>query len=340
MEGYSTITVDKAVKIDNAIFVDVRSPVEYIAGSIPGAVNIPLFSDVERAVVGTVYKTIGPDKAKQQGLEFVSSKLPDMVAQFRALESQCQNLIVYCWRGGMRSQALVSVLGLMGIKAFQLVGGYKAYRRYVLESLLNFPLTAEIVVICGSTGAGKTKLLDILGKRGLPVINLERIANHRGSIFGHIGLGSPTTAKNFDALLLSRLCQLKDSPYIIVECESRRVGNAFLPDVIYNAMQCGKKALLKTSLEIRIDRLIEDYSALNKETELDIRESIKSLTRKLGHRKIDMLLNLYSAGAIREVTKILLTDYYDPLYGYEHSSPGDYDIILDGDDLEGAAEGG
>lgn len=335
---YNIIDVAKAVTLEKTVFIDVRSPSEYAGGHILNAINIPVFDDEERAQVGTLYRQVSVDDAKQLGLSFASSKLPAIVEQVRQLTQAGQEVIIYCWRGGMRSKSIVSVLDMMGIAAAQLRGGYKAYRQYVLDSLKQFAVQPRIVVLCGSTGTGKTILLQQLANRNIPVIDLEQLANHRGSVFGQIGLGQPATAQNFDAMLLHQLAALNDRPYIVVECESKRIGNVYLPDCLYMAMQQGKKILVSSSLDIRVERLIAEYLDVYHDNAEAIIASISSLRRRLGNKNTDHLLAQFTAGQIEPVVKTLLVEYYDPMYGYEKSNSTDYDLSVSTDNTEQAIE--
>ncbi len=330
-----TITLSDALKLKKPIFVDMRAPAEYADGHIPGAVNIPLLDDDERRIVGTIYKKDGPEEAKQHGLGMVSGKLPELVSQIRDLHRSGRTAVVYCWRGGMRSKSVVSVLELMGIPAFQLLGGYKVYRRYVLDELAAFALRPQVVTLCGSTGVGKTTLLKLLADRGAAVIDLEQLANHRGSAFGQVGLGRPATAQNFDALLLIELRRLNDSPYILVECESKRIGNVYIPEVLFAAMKRGPRILAHASLETRVARLMEEYLA--NYTADEIRDSLATLSKRLGTAKTDKLLAAFAAGEVATVVRQLLVDYYDPLYGYETAKDDEFAYRFDAENLSQAA---
>lgn len=327
------INLDDALKLVDPIYIDMRSPSEYNLGHIPGAINIPLLTDDERVEVGTLYKQVGPEEAKHLGLSIVSTKLPELVRHVRDLHKTGRAVIIYCWRGGMRSKSLVSVLEIMGIPAYQLLGGYKNYRQYVLQRLREFVLKPQIVVLCGSTGVGKTTLLSLLAKQDAPIIDLEKLANHRGSAFGHIGIGTPATAQNFDAAILSTLASLNDKPYIIVECESKRIGNVYIPDVLFEGMKKGKKILATASVDNRISRLIKEYTDVYTKNYGAIISSINTLERKIGLKRTQTLTAQMEACQLDEVVRSLLIDYYDPLYGYEKANTATYDFVVCADDL-------
>lgn len=335
---HKTILIDDALKVDHPLYIDMRSPSEFRTGHVPGAINIPLFDDNERAEVGTIYKNVGVEEAKMRGLAIASTKLPQIVSQIRQVNRQGSTVIIYCWRGGMRSRSVVTILELLGSSVYQLIGGYKAYRRHVLDRLQEFILKPRIVVICGSTGVGKTSMLKMLDARGIPIIDLEKLANHRGSAFGQVGLGLPETAQNFDAKLLQQLEMLNHQPYIVVECESKRVGNVYLPEVLYEAMQKGIKVLAHASVETRISRLIDEYTGLYNSNYEAIIASLRLLSKRLGTKKTEVLIDAFSNGRISEVVHTLLVDYYDPLYGYEKSDPAVYDFIVDAENLEQAVD--
>ena len=331
---HKTILIEEAQKLSQPIYIDMRSPVEFSIGHIPGAINIPIFSNEERAEVGILYKNLGEEQAKDVGLAIASRKLPDFVTQIRNLYKIGHPVIIYCWRGGMRSKSIVSVLNFMGIPVFQLLGGYKTYRRYVLDSLLKFTINPKIIVLCGSTGVGKTSLLQLLAEKNVPIIDLEKLANHRGSVFGQVGLGKSTTAHFFDASILMKLNNLNKQPYIIVECESKRIGNVYLPDCLYQAMQTGTRILVNTDIEIRISRLIDEYTNLAEANTNEIITSLKALNKRFGTKKINKLLSDFDSGKIRNVVRTLLVDYYDPLYGYEKLDQNKYKLTVNCDDLE------
>ncbi len=334
---HNVIALEDALKLDNPIFIDMRSPSEFANGAIPGAVNLPLLDDAERGEVGTIYKMTGPDAAKQQGLALVSAKLPALVGSIRERFQSGRTVVVYCWRGGMRSKSVVGILDIMGIPAYQLSGGYKNYRRYVLDTLAAFDVKPPVYTLCGSTGVGKTTLLTLLAERGAPVIDLEKLANHRGSVFGGVGLGSPATAHNFDARLLQELARLNDAPYILVECESKRIGSVYIPDALFAAMNNGPKILAYADVETRVTRLIEEYVDIYNHRQDELRASILALRKRLGGARTQRLAAAFDAGEIREVVRTLLIDYYDPLYGYETADAEIYAYTVEARELPAAA---
>lgn len=334
-----TITLENIADTSQTILIDVRSEAEFLKGHIPNSIHIPLLADFEREEVGKIYKTIGSEAAKARGLELTAVKLPEIVQEIKNLLKPGYNkAVVYCWRGGLRSKTVVTILELMSVNAFQLIGGYKAYRAQVLEQLTNFQLKPQIVVLCGSTGVGKTELLENLAQKGVPIINLEALAKHRGSVFGHIGLGRTETAQNFDSLILEKLQKLNDCAYIIVECESKRIGNIYIPDVLHNAMKAGIKILLSSNIETRITRLISEYTKLDKENYEAAIICINILEKRIGRTKAQNMLSDLKAGKIRDVVRSLLIEYYDPLYGYENSSRQNYNFHVIAEDILTAEE--
>lgn len=332
-----TISLEKALRLTKSAWIDVRSPIEFAGGHIPGAVNIPLFSDNERAEVGIIYKNAGQLDAKNRGLSIVSPKLPAMIDQVRKVVPKDGNIIVYCWRGGMRSQSIVRILDMMNVPVYQLVGGYKAYRKHVLNSFeqMHFP---SPIIVCGSTGVGKTLLLNLLADDGFPSIDLEKLANHRGSVFGQVGLGSSTTTPNFEAELLGKLQSFPNAPYVLVECESKKIGKAYIPDLFFRAMQSGKRILVEASIEKRVHRLKLEYLDLTDANRQEIIASLQSLSNRLGKKKTANLIDAFSSNKVEEVITTLLLDYYDPLYGYHKADKMKFDFVVNADDLNDAAE--
>jgi len=300
-----TITVKEALD-GEYVFVDVRTPKEFEESTIPGSINIPLFSDEERGIVGRLFTKVGQEEAIEKGYEFVQKRLPKLLEEIR----KCGNgkMIIFCWRGGMRSKSLTMLLESLGFDVKQLEGGYKEYRKHVINKLEDYKIKARLIVLYGLTGSGKTKMLEQFRNS----LNLEGLAQHRSSMFGDIGL-KPRSQKMFESLLLKRLEELKDEKYIITEGESRKIGNVIIPESVFREMQKGIKVKVEASMECRIKNLMECYS--NKE-DGKIREKIKLLSKSIGKKKTEGILDFFDNKKFEEVARMLLEEYYDPLYAH------------------------
>jgi tRNA 2-selenouridine synthase len=313
------ITVDELVRSDNYVPVDVRSPIEHEEASIPGSVNIPLFTNEERQEIGILYKQSGNQAAKWRAMEIVSPKLPTLLNEIKNLESTGVKPVIHCWRGGSRSKAVASFLEFSGVPSIRLAGGYRAYREYVLEKIPEV-LPNKAVVLHGLTGTGKTDILAMLQKKGFPVVDLEHMANHRGSLFGTIGIGDGHNQKTFDALLFERLFEIKGSEYFIVEAESKRIGRAVQPDFIMDLKKTGTHFLVQCSLDNRVDRIYGEYVEPYKEEQWFqdvVIEKVKKIEKRL--KSPDLVQSIEKATKnkdYREVISILLEHYYDPRYNH------------------------
>ena len=252
------MTVEDLMNVNNSIIIDIRSPIEFKDGAIPGAINIPLFSDEERAEVGTIYKQNGQAAAKWRAMELVSPKIPALLKNIKNFVGPDHELIIHCWRGGSRSHAVVTFLEFAGIYSWKLIGGYKAFRSHILKQIPNmFP--AKAIVLHGLTGVGKTEILKDLQEKGYPILDLEGMAGHRGSIFGTIGLGEGYNQKTFDALMFKGLQKIQDSPYCLIEAESKRIGKAVQPEELMVKKLNGINIYIHTPIEQRVAHLINEY---------------------------------------------------------------------------------
>ncbi|SDK27576.1 tRNA 2-selenouridine(34) synthase MnmH [Sediminibacillus albus] len=295
---------------DKHTLIDVRSPSEYNEATIPGSVNIPLFNDKERAEIGTLYKQTSPQAAKQRGVEIVSAKLPELIKEFEKIDS---DKTVFCWRGGMRSKTAATMVDLMGIKVNRLQGGIRAYRHWVVAALEDFDFKPQAIVLNGYTGSGKTIILNELEKQGYPVLNFERMANHRGSIFGQIGL-TPNNQKKFDSLLVQQLLEVQDSPYTLMEAESKRIGKVTLPEFMVNKKEHGAHLFIEIPMAERVKNILEDYRPWeHHEESIQAFQRIKRRIHTPIAAEIDKSLQ---SGNYSTATKLLLEYYYDPLYSY------------------------
>lgn len=294
--------------------IDVRSPSEHKAETIPGSINLPLLDDEERTRVGTVYVNESADKAKKLGIEIVSKKLPDLYIKIIDLSNQYDNLIFFCYRGGLRSKVLVSLLDSLGIRAFKLNGGYKRYRKYVIKALPEIVKKVNFVVIHGNTGTGKTQILKILNQKSMDVLDLEGCANHRGSFFGSIGLGKQNTQKMFESLIYESLSKSKSS-IVFVEGESRRIGRNIIPKYIFQKMWEGTHIKVESDLDIRVNNIINDYVNANNE---ELIKSLNFLKSTLGIKNIERYADMIRKFEYEDVVRELMIKYYDPLYKREN----------------------
>ncbi len=284
---------------------DVRTPGEFQQDCIPSAQNIPLFDNVERAVIGTLYKQVGRAAAIDQGAALVEPRLQDLLEQFAPHRET--PLVVYCARGGMRSGAVVRLLCAEGFAARQLEGGYKLYRQHVLAQIGEW--RPPLIVLHGATGVGKTLIL-----RRLPDhIDLEELAQHRSSLFGALGR-VPSTQRRFEGWLHQAQARLPKKTLCFIEGESRKVGEVFIPQALAQAMQAGQKVLLTASLETRVARTLADYRIEDDATAHKVDQILQTLRMALGKPKVEHLRQCLQQGKLAELVAILLTDYYDPRY--------------------------
>jgi tRNA 2-selenouridine synthase len=294
---------------DNDIpLLDVRSPGEYANGHIPGAISLPLFSDEERKLVGTTYKQVGPKEAFQQGLDLVGPKMSHFVQMGEKL-SQEGNIKLYCWRGGKRSQSIGWLLQQAGLKVMVLSGGYRSYRQKAIKKLSE---QSKLVVIGGHTGSGKTEILKRLEQMGEQVIDLEGLANHRGSAFGGIGQPNQPSNEQFFNQVWEQWSRMDHTRTIWVENESLCIGRVVVPEPLLEQMKTAPLLLLNAPMELRVQYLIDLYGSQPKK---DIEVSIKKISKKLGLHDTQLMLDQLSQGDLKAVVNRLLK-YYDKGYQY------------------------
>lgn len=307
--------------------IDVRSPAEFAAGHIPGAHNVPLFSDEERAEVGTLYKQESKQAAIDKGLEFVGPKLAWLVRQIRELGGE--QPLVYCWRGGMRSDSLCHLMRISGLPCRRLAGGYKAYRRHIREVLCQ---PAPLLVLGGYTGSGKTALLHQLAAAKIQIIDLEGLAHHKGSAFGHINEKAQPTNEQFENNLFTVFQGLDRQRFILVENESRVIGKVHLPEPFYFQLRTAPLISLDVPKEARIARLVEDYAHTDKEVLI---AAAGRISKKLGQENLKKVEEHIGQGEFAEACAILLR-YYDVYYDRgvsKRKADSIYRLAISGTDL-------
>lgn len=324
------ISCAEFVNLKRSTLIDVRSPGEYMQENIPGAINVPLFSDHERAIVGTIYATQGEMVARREALKLIAPKMSETVEHIISLRKQGGPLVVHCWRGGLRSEAVSSCLSIVGIDCWRLTGGYKAWRRMVVEDLESDKYDFDVVVLDGLTGSGKTDVLKALHDLGESVIDLEKLANHRGSVFGALGLGEQPSQKNFEAALWQELesLQKNGASVVFVEAEGKKIGKLRVPDFLWQKITLGKKVIVEGSLSARRERILRDYQLENLDKAF---ESLNHLKERLGKAAVENIKALADAGQFAEIVETLLKNYYDPLYarGLDKAAAV---LSVDGDD--------
>ncbi|MBC8328167.1 MAG: tRNA 2-selenouridine(34) synthase MnmH [Planctomycetes bacterium] len=328
--------------------MDLRSPREFAEDHLPGAVNVPLFDDRQRAVVGTLYAKESADAAYEAGLEMVEERLAGLLEEvldvpvaadawrprFRELTAWGRDgrfqeavewtapdplpaspIVLNCWRGGMRSRSVVALLQALGERrAVHLSGGYKAYRAWVRQRLVELEPTMPLIVLRGPTGVGKTRILAAI-EREAPgtTIDLEGFAQHRSSVLGDVGL-APVSQKAFETALIARLAQLGPPPWF-VEGESRKVGDAVVPEPLFEAMEAAVQVRIDGSLEHRVGVLAADYLP-TQEHASELRDRLPFLEKRLGKKWTGQLSAWLDQGDWRRVAEVLLERYYDPRYGH------------------------
>jgi tRNA 2-selenouridine synthase len=303
--------------------IDVRSPAEYAEDHIPGAISAPVLDDAERAEVGTLYKQVSPFDAKKAGAALVAKNVSRHIDELFNGKDKAWRPLVYCWRGGKRSGAMAHILREVGWNADTLEGGYKAYRRWVLQELEKIPEKLDFRVIHGPTGSGKSRLLTALRRASAQVLDLEDLAAHRGSVLGNLPDRRQPSQKMFESLLLKELTALDPAKPVFVEGESKKIGELQVPEALMSRMRASPCVLLETSLETRVDLLLDEYRHFLED-------------RKTLDAQLDCLVALHGRERIaqwksitdwRELVARLLVEHYDP--AYRHSSARNFAQLPD-----------
>lgn len=308
--------IETSTSIGSSIIIDVRSPAEFEHAHIPSALNIPLFDNEQRAMIGTTYKKQSREAAIKAGLPLFGNKMLPMIESVEAWIKDRQNendvskptIYVHCWRGGMRSAAVAWLLDLYGYKVNQLTGGYKAYRNWVLEQ---FTIPYSLKVVGGYTGSGKTEILHALNEKNYAVIDLEGLAHHKGSAYGAIGQLPQPSQEMFENLLAEKLWEVnKKQKSIWIEDESQRIGTVLIPTPLFHLMRNSTCYFMTIPFEQRLAFIVEGYGKFDAQSLIEATERIQ---KRLGGLETKNAVAHIMQGELKEAFSILLK-YYDKWY--------------------------
>lgn len=313
-------------KSKGELIIDVRAPIEYKKGHVTNAINIPLFEDIERAEIGTLYKQQGKETAVIRGLEIVSPKMVPFVSQVKALSSN-NKVFVYCFRGGMRSNSFAWLLNTSGLEPYVMTGGYKSFRNYVLEF---FSEQKKILLLGGKTGSGKTDVLKYLAKSSFQIIDLEAIAHHKGSAFGSINEEKQNAQQVFENELFHHFNLLDLSQNILIEDESQNIGYNKIPQALWQQMKQVPIIKLEIPFELRVQKLVEDYTTVDIEA---LKIAVRKIAQQLGTLNTNLCLNYLDEGNLSEVARLSLA-YYDKAYEYSYKNKKQPIVQLHSDTID------
>lgn len=292
--------------------IDARSESEFALDHIPGAINCPVLNDEERIRVGTMYKQVNAFEAKKVGAALVAKNIAHHIETHWIDKPREWKPLIYCWRGGNRSGSLAHILAKIGWPAIQLDGGYKAYRAHVSAALTETP-AVNFKVICGTTGSGKSRLLEVMDSIGAQVLDLEKLAVHRGSVLGHLPSQPQPSQKMFETLIWDKLRRFDPALPVFVESESKKVGNLRVPDAVMEKMRQSPCVSLTLSRPNRVRLLMEDYPHFADSPEA-LNTQLDCLAKLHGRAKIDSWHAMANDGQMPALVDELLVEHYDPAY--------------------------
>ena len=317
--------------LDSHCIIDARTPLEFSEDHLPGAFNVPILTNEERIEIGTIHKQQGALPARMRGLELTCGRFAAMTRE-AVNHAAGRPILVYCWRGGLRSLSMAILLETCGYPVKQLHGGYKAFRNQVTAYFDSFVPPAPLIVLHGMTGCGKTTFINGLDRQFWSAIDLEGLACHRGSAFGSLGLGEQPSQKRFDTLLWDTLRKTASDRPIILEGESQRIGNINLPGRVYDVMARSCKIWCSASLDTRVNRLAEEYARHDYRDPMAA--ALERIKKKLGNIHYDELKGMLEQWDVSGFTRGLIQHYYDKLYYRHRPWTPDVEIELE-DFLEG-----
>jgi len=312
MPAYTTIAISQAFNAFDEL-LDVRSPAEYADDHLPAAISVPVLNDDERARVGTLFKQVSPFAAKKQGAALIARNIAHHVETVFSDRPKSWRPLVYCWRGGMRSGAMAHILAQIGWKTSQLDGGYQSYRRSVLAALAILPVQFEFCVLNGATGSGKTSLLAALAAQGAQVLDLEQLAQHRGSLLGKLPGQPQPSQKTFETRLWKALSSFTPQRPVYIEAESRKIGAVDVPAALHERMRASACVRLEAPQQARVALLMHDYAHFL-QNPLLLSERLSLLTALHGRVVIERWCEMASQREWEPLVAALLNQHYDPAY--------------------------
>lgn len=294
--------------------IDVRSPSEFAEDHLPGAINLPVLDDAQRIEVGTLYKQTSAFEAKKLGAALIANNIARHIETHFLGHPQTWRPLVYCWRGGNRSGAMVHILARIGWPVTQLDGGYKEYRRHVNAELATLPAAFDFInVLCGPTGSGKSRLLQVLHGQGAQVIDLEKLAAHRGSVLGGLTDAQQPSQKAFESSLWQQLRTFDPAQPVFIESESKKVGQLRVPDALMEKMRASHCTSVQLDTGHRVQLLMDDYGHFVADP-ARLNTQLALLTQLHGREKIGRWQQLALDGRMAELVQQLLVEHYDPVY--------------------------
>ncbi len=305
--------------------IDVRSPSEYVEDHWPGAINLPVLDDQERAKVGTLYKQVDPFTARKLGASRVAQNISRHIDNHFIHKDKDYHPLIYCWRGGQRSNSLALVLSQIGWTVTLLQGGYKTYRAWVREQLQHLPPQFHYRILAGRTGTGKTLVLRRLQAQGAQVLDLEGLANHRGSLLGLEWNSPQPSQKGFETRIRQQLSQFQESEPIWVESESSKIGELYIPTVLWHQMQAAECVEIQIPMTRRVHYLIETYPHLIEHPEV-LKEKLSQLKQRHGQQKIQEWFAWIDGEQWEQFVTDILEQHYDPTY--RHALQRSFDRII------------
>ncbi len=293
--------------------IDVRSPAEYLDDHIPGSINLPVLDNEERSMVGLEHKQKGPFLARRLGAQIISRNIASILEEHLGSRDQAFKPLIYCWRGGKRSGSIAEICRQIGWQTAVLKRGYKSYRKLVVYNLYQGVFPFDIILLGGNTGSGKTEILETLPKFGIQVLNLEKLADHRGSVFGQTDLGQPTQ-KYFESRIMEALTTFSPTHKVVVEAESCKIGNVAVPPALWQKMKEAGRINIQAPLEDRVQYCLRSYRNLLPKGK-GLTDLIGKLERFHPKKQILEWKKMADGSDFEELVTQLLFHHYDPRYG-------------------------